>query len=412
MNDNITTYVRIKDSRPECARDHIKIQNRIYNADRVLQGPDQEELFQMIRRNILEKCTRGYNCTVFAYGQTGSGKTYTIQGSEEAPGLVQRSLRYLHDMYDSLRLSFVEIYNENMIDLFEPENTVGIRDDPVDGVTVDGLSIAQSGSVGESLALYNRGIAGRRTSSTNMNACSSRSHSIFTVLLEFKDRNVVKKSKLCFVDLAGSEKCRETEADRVKETCNINRSLLCLGKIVHKLSSNDKWHISYRDSKLTFLLKDSLGGNSKLAIIGNVNLDSLPDTINTLQFLKRSKMISNNPSINYDTAGSSVEELAESLKQLDEENQLLRDEVEILRREQEHSIKSSMLFFVKKLRREFEEVQSSFAAIRRGVDEIVEGRLDDSRRAILEINDALSVINDSNRESLGNIRVKKRKILE
>lgn len=247
-NNNILTYIRIKDANKsnDIKRDCIKIQNKIFYADKIIQGPNQEELFKLIHRNILDKCIRGYNCSVFAYGQTGSGKTYTIQGTESEPGLVIRSLVHLHGIYESLRFSFVEIYNENMIDLFnnvENSNAIGIRDDPMDGVTLDNLNILVSNNVEESIELYNRGIMHRRTACTAMNMYSSRSHSIFTIFLDLKDRGVIKKSKLCFVDLAGSERCREAETERMKETCNINKSLLCLGKIVNKLSSNDKGHI-------------------------------------------------------------------------------------------------------------------------------------------------------------------------
>lgn len=412
MNSNIITYVRIKSSKtkPVSGKGHIKILDRIYHADKILHGSDQEELFRSMLGSILEKCVQGYNCSIFAYGQTGSGKTYTIQGNGSEPGLVPRSLRFLHGIYDSIRLSFIEIYNENMIDLLDPENGINIRDDPVEGVTIDNLNIASSRSIEESLLLYERGVCNRKTTATQMNDSSSRSHSIFTVFLEFKDRNIIKKSKLCFVDLAGSEKCKDVGAERIKETCNINKSLLCLGKIVHKLSSNEKWHISYRDSKLTFLLKDSLGGNSKLAIIGNISLEHPSDSVNTLQFLQRSKMISNKPSINYDTARSSIEELTENLKRLDEDNQALKDEVALLKREQEHSVKSSLMFFIRKLKSDLEDVKTGFLTLKKGMTGVVECYFDDNKRAILEISENIALINENRKENIKNIQIKRRKV--
>lgn len=427
VNNNIITYIRIKDSdsKTEHNREHIRIQNKIYQADKIITGPSQEELFLLIKKSILEKCTKGYNCSIFAYGQTGSGKTYTIQGNETNPGLVQRALEYLHGIYDNLKLSFIEIYNENMIDLFNNEgnssigNSIGIRDDPTEGIIVDNLTILNSTNIVESLKMYEKGVSGRRTSATNMNSCSSRSHSIFTVFLEFKDRNVIKKSKLCFVDLAGSEKYKDNKEDRdiensrVKETCNINKSLLCLGKIVHKLGTNEKWHISYRDSKLTFLLKDSLGGNSKLAIIGNVNTEYLSDTINTLEFLKRSKMITNNPSINYDLAHSSVEELTENLKILDEENQALKEELTILRKQQEGGVRNSLIYSVKLLKTDVEFITNTFKNIKNKVGKIIDDYFDENRKIIMKINKSFNLISNERRENINNINindVKKRKI--
>lgn len=414
MNKNIITCIRIKD--PELlqaqGKDYIKHQGKTYHADAIFSGPDQELLFKSISKNILEKCAQGYNCSIFAYGQTGSGKTYTIQGDAAAPGLVLRSLHFLHDIYGSLRLSFIEVYNENMIDLFSPDNVLSIREDPSDGVTIDNLDIRVSTSLAESLAMYEHGVSNRRTATTQMNESSSRSHSVFTIMLEFRERNVTKKSKLCFVDLAGSEKYREAEAERVKETCNINKSLLCLGKIVHKLGSNDRWHVSYRDSKLTFLLKDSLGGNSRLAIIGTVSLAHPAETVNTLQFLERTKMISNRPSINYDAAGSSVEELVESLRVLEEENQALREEMAQQHENQSHSIRNGLIFAIKKLRREVEDARERFAELRTEFAGLIEKYFDRHSRAILEINENISNINNGRREGIMNMRIKRKHLDE
>lgn len=408
-NTNILTYIRIKSlgGGSQQLPPSVMVNEKEFFADRLLCGPDQEELFRLIRKTILEKCLLGYNCSVFAYGQTGSGKTYTIQGTDENPGLVIRSMFYLHESYDSIRFSFIEIYNENMFDLLAPENAIGIREDPQEGVTVDNLTIIQSTSSEESIKAYNRGISNRKTASTNMNMRSSRSHSIFTVLLERKDRGVVRRSKLCFVDLAGSERCREIEAERMKETCNINKSLLCLGTIVNKLSVNDRGHLSYRDSKLTFLLKDSLGGNSRLAIIGNVGLENPQDSLSTLLFLQRSKCISNHPSINYDVAGSSAAELAESLKQLDCENQQLKEEIALLRREQEHGIKNGMLHTVKKFKGDIFSLRKSIDDVKSRLFEMVDLKYFYENALLQRIDGALARLNEERKENLRNIAVKK-----
>ena len=212
------------------------------------------------------------------------------------------------------------------------------------------------------------------------------------------------------MDLAGSEKIKENEAERVKETCNINTSLLCLGKIVHKLSTNDKWHVSYRDSKLTFLLKDSLGGNCRLAIIGNVNLEYPTETINTLQFLKRSKMIINNPSINYDISKISIEDLTHSMQKLEEENNELKAEVLLLRAENKNNMKNSLIFSIKQIKLETEQIKSKFAYFRDMFYQLVEDYFKDNRRMILAINENINAINDERKENIKNLNIKRKKI--
>lgn len=412
MNSNILTYLRIKKSaqKPAFQNNHINIQNKSFNVNNIFYGSNQEDVFQNISKSILSKCLQGYNCSVFAYGQTGSGKTYTIQGTEENPGLVQRTLSFLHNNFDTIKLSFIEIYNENMIDLYNPGNDISIREDPIEGVTIDNLNIISSTSLSQSLDFYQKGIINRKTASTQMNEESSRSHSIFTIQLEIKNKSILKRSKLSFVDLAGSEKIGDNESDRARETCNINTSLLCLGKIVHKLSSNDRWHISYRDSKLTFLLKDSLGGNCKLAIIGTVCFEYLPDTVNTLNFLKRSKMICNSPSINYDTVGSSIEELTESLKQMDEKNYILLSELAELKSIKEDTTKSSTLYDLGLLKTNFNILTEEFLKICKLVNNFSINQYDENKRMFLEINENLKEINKKQKENIRNMFVKKRKL--
>ncbi|KAI4290735.1 kinesin family member 15 [Pancytospora philotis] len=411
MQSGISTYVRIKScaSPPEYGKNYLKLQDRVHQADAVVYGPDQEAFFQCIAGAMLKKCVQGYNCSIFAYGQTGSGKTYTIQGDEHEPGLVQRSLAYLHDLYPRLRLSFIEIYNESVFDLFGPENSISIREDPVDGVTVDGLCIAASSALEESLALYARGNQNRRTTATQMNDKSSRSHAVLTVYLENRDKSIAKRSRLCFVDLAGSEKCRESEAERVKETCNINRSLLCLGKIVHKLSSKDRWHVSYRDSKLTFLLKDSLGGNCKLAIIGNVNPEYPSETASTLQFLARSKMMTNNPLINYDTACSSVEELTDNLRRLDEENQVLKDELLELRSLKETSARESTLSVLTVLNTELRGLAGQLLDLKARASAHAAQHFESNRALLLKIDAEIANINGQRKENIQELSVSRKR---
>lgn len=411
MNENILTCLRIKEcsKKPLFTHNHITIQNKSFSLDNIFYGPNQNDVFQFVSRKILSKCIQGYNCSVFAYGQTGSGKTYTIQGTDENPGLVQRSLSFFHNNYEEIKLSFIEIYNENMIDLSNPSNEIGLREDPIEGVTVDNLNVFVSKSLSESLRFYREGISNRKTATTCMNENSSRSHSIFTISLEMKNKNIVKRSKLCFVDLAGSEKIGNNEIERVKETCNINKSLLCLGKIVHKLGSNDKWHISYRDSKLTFLLKDSLGGNSKLAIVGTVNTEHTSDTMNTLNFLNRSKMITNTPLINYDTGMSTIEELTETMRHLDEENNMLKSEVEELRLRNDDNIKTSVVYDVNRLRKMTDILKIQFSEISNNLKNMIDSYYSSNYNAMLEINENLKILNEKTKENIKNICVKKRR---
>jgi len=414
MKDNILTYLRIKETspRPIFSNNQINIENKTYQTDTIVYGPDQKDMFHLIAESILTKCMQGYNCSVFAYGQTGSGKTYTIQGTDSNPGLVQCSLSCLHNNYDELKLSFIEIYNENMIDLFDPEKQISIREDPVKGVVVDALTVFSSESLTESLEFYRKGISNRKTAATQMNLNSSRSHSIFTIELETKNKSIIKRSKLCFVDLAGSEKIVDKENDRIKETCNINKSLLCLGKIVHKLSSNDKWHISYRDSKLTFLLKDSLGGNSVLAIIGTINLDYPSDSINTLNFLNRSKLIKNCPSINYDATKSTMAELVESMKDLDEENSNLKAELASLKTDGNRSRRASMLYHLKSLKTDVALLSAQIDSVSENNAKLIENYYEGNKKIILEINEKFKVLDNAFRENINNFQVKRRKTEE
>lgn len=402
MNNNILTYLRIKESDMflDFNDKQITIENKTYQIDNVFHGANQIEVYQRISKEILSKCIQGYNCSVFAYGQTGSGKTYTIQGTECNPGLVQRSLSFLHNNYDELKLSFIEIYNENTIDLSDPANNLNIREDPLTGVTVDFLTVFSSRSLIESLEFYQKGIINRKTAGTELNENSSRSHSIFTIQLETKMKNVVKRSKLVFVDLAGSEKIGDIEIERFKETVNINKSLLCLGKIVHKLGTNDKWHISYRDSKLTFLLKDSLGGNSKLAIIGTINPENQQDTLNTLNFLNRSKLICNSPSINYDTTKSSVNDLVENLKLLDEENAYLKNELAQMKMEIGENNANSLLYCIKNFKKNVLALNTEFDKIDKNFQNLVNIYYDGNKRILLDISRKINDINKYRKKNL------------
>ncbi|OQS55857.1 Kif18a [Ecytonucleospora hepatopenaei] len=337
-NENIITLCRTNDKFgiPK----HIKFENnsitigcKKFEVDKILVDKTQKECFEAIEDFVIKNAEKGFNCTLFAYGQTGSGKTHTILGNkmeEDQEGCVLRTLKYLHAKHTKIKISFIEIYNEEINDLSVVSNSsstgkgrnLHIREKSVifnkshktTQVEVEGLNVFESDSYEKSLEFFDVCFKARKTTGTVQNDKSSRSHAVFTIYLEqgeinksTGDVNVVKCSKLTFVDLAGSEKLKEngffeentSKELTFKETTLINKSLMNLGIIVNSLTNKNERHVPYRDSKLTFLLKDSLGGNSKLCIIGNLNLTNESDSINTFQFLERIKKIKNSPYINY-----------------------------------------------------------------------------------------------------------------
>lgn len=398
MFDNVRTYLRIKPQAiPDdivVGRDSVTMDGSEMCFDRVFRGSTQQEVFQEISKGLLVECMQGYNCTVFAYGQTGSGKTYTIQGNEHSIGIVQRVLGFLHRNADlRISLSFVEIYNEMMLDLFDPDASLTIREDPVCGVVVDNLAVVGSDSYERSMELYSKGIGTRRTSSTSMNKESSRSHSVFMVHLRSGGEVMSKSSRLCFVDLAGSERLKEAEVEetKMKEAANINRSLLCLGKVINKLSSGEDGHIGYRESKLTFLLKDSLGGNCKLTVIGNVSLENRGDSMNTMNFLRRSKMIRNVAVVNSDVRGE-LEEVRDKVRTLDIENQSLKARLALLdaqAQEQREGL-PSYRYDIGRVRSAISEIMSMVAGLEGTVQRMSSMEFDKNRRLLLSIHECFA----------------------
>ncbi|ORY05417.1 kinesin-domain-containing protein [Basidiobolus meristosporus CBS 931.73] len=267
----------------------------------------------------------GVNGTIFAYGQTSSGKTFTMHGTKEEPGIIPMAIedifRYILETPDReflLRVSYLEIYNEVIKDLLNPENeNLNIRQDPTRGVFVGKLTEAIVLSPEEVIQLMKKGESNRHVGETNMNERSSRSHTIFRMVIESRERSkeskrdsqsnvggAVKVSSLNLVDLAGSERVGQTGAEgiRLKEGGHINKSLLALGTVIAKLAEqeNDRGHIPYRDSKLTRILQPSLGGNARTAIICAITTASnfYEETTSTLKFASRAKTISNKPEVN------------------------------------------------------------------------------------------------------------------
>ncbi|KAK1439898.1 hypothetical protein QVD17_05723 [Tagetes erecta] len=319
---------------------------------------DQGTLFKMVGQPMVENCLSGYNSCMFAYGQTGSGKTHTMLGEindleiKPSPnrGMTPRIFEYLfarimaeeesrkdERLKYSCKCSFLEIYNEQIADLLDPSSTnLQLREDVKKGVYVENLTEYEVHCVGDILKLLSQGSANRRVAATNMNRESSRSHSVFTCVIESRwekdSTSNLRFARLNLVDLAGSERQKTSgaEGERLKEAANINKSLSTLGHVIMVLvdGANARTrHVPYRDSRLTFLLQDSLGGNSKTMIIANVSpsISSSIETLNTLKFAQRAKLIQNNAVINEDASGD-VEALQHQIR-------LLKEELAILKRQ-------------------------------------------------------------------------------
>ncbi|KAK9280493.1 hypothetical protein L1049_014185 [Liquidambar formosana] len=314
----------------------------------------QEKLFKVAGVPMVENCVGGYNSCMFAYGQTGSGKTHTMLGDIEGGtrrhsvncGMTPRVFEYLFSRIQkekevrrdeklrfTCKCSFLEIYNEQILDLLDPSSiNLQIREDIKKGIHVENLKEIEVSSARD--VIQQAHSTNRKVAATNMNRASSRSHSVFTCIIESKweSQGVShhRFARLNLVDLAGSERQKSSgaEGERLKEATNINKSLSTLGLVIMNLvnvSNGKSLHVPYRDSKLTFLLQDSLGGNSKTIIIANIspsNCCSL-ETLSTLKFAQRAKFIKNNAIVNEDTSGD-VLAMRMQIQQLKKEVSRLR----------------------------------------------------------------------------------------
>ncbi|XP_071344798.1 kinesin-like protein KIF18A isoform X2 [Trachinotus anak] len=270
----------------------------------------QVDVFENTTKAVLDGVMNGFNCTVFAYGATGAGKTHTMLGSQDDPGVMYRTMKELFKRMDdakeekefAVEFSYLEVYNEQIRDLLANAGPLAVREDSSKGVVVQGLTLHQPKSAEHILEALDFGNRNRTQHPTDMNATSSRSHAVFQIYLRQKDKTAslnpnVCVAKMSLIDLAGSERASATNAKgaRLREGANINRSLLALGNVINALADpkSKKAHIPYRDSKLTRLLKDSLGGNCRTVMIANVSPSSksYDDTQNTLKYANRAKEI-------------------------------------------------------------------------------------------------------------------------
>ncbi|XP_069085848.1 kinesin-like protein KIF21A isoform X3 [Pleurodeles waltl] len=336
----------------------------------------QEEIFQQCTEKLIEGCIDGYNATVFAYGQTGSGKTYTmgtgfdVNISQDEQGIIPRAVKHLFNCIEERKMAavshglpppefkvnaqFLELYNEEVLDLFDStrdfdaknkKSNIRIHEDATGGIYTVGVTTRTVNCEAEMIQCLKLGALSRTTASTQMNVQSSRSHAIFTIHLcqtrlcprldndnETDNRMISESSqmnefetltaKFHFVDLAGSERLKRTGAtgERAKEGISINCGLLALGNVISALGDKSKraTHVPYRDSKLTRLLQDSLGGNSQTVMIACVSPSDrdFMETLNTLKYANRARNIKNKVMINQDKASQQINTLRSEITRL------------------------------------------------------------------------------------------------
>ncbi|KAL0224053.1 hypothetical protein P9112_003443 [Eukaryota sp. TZLM1-RC] len=288
----------------------------VYNFDNVFnESENNSSLYNSLVSPIVSQAIEGFHGTVFAYGQTAAGKTHSMMGSHDDPGVVYRALSDIFDHIEAsfdrhylVRVSFIEIYNEDIFDLLEPQNKPCLRTDAqTNSVVLCSVQEFVVMSVEGALELLEKGNQRRHVGATRMNDRSSRSHAIFRIILESRDKSpnsdgAVRISHLNFVDLAGSESASKTGAKgiQLRETGNINKSIFALGTLISKLQSSPSGFVNYRDSKLTHVLSNALGGNSLTVMICCINphVKHFEVTKSTLDFAMRAKSVQNRAKIN------------------------------------------------------------------------------------------------------------------
>ena len=392
----VKVALRVRPLLPKEEIDEARVCAKVIDGQQILLGKDraftfdslygpnsnQDDVYEGCVRGLMNQFSRGIHCTILAYGQTGTGKTYTmgtgdlLRVSPDDHGIVPRAVALLFADLErkkkeakdagktaefSCKVSYMEIYNENLKDLLRPSTaskSLQIREDPNGGITVTGVHEEQVNSYDEMLAQLDRGTIARTTGATMMNSVSSRSHSILTITVnqDIHDPSnslaphETTSSKLHLVDLAGSERNKKTLASgqRFKESVSINSGLLALSNVIsvlaeQKRDTDRKIHVPYRDSKLTRLLQDSLGGNASTLMIACISpADSnFEESLNTLKYANRAKNIRNKPVVNRDRHTVVVTQLRQELmqcKKLLSENGLnFESEIEALNAKQSTS---------------------------------------------------------------------------
>ncbi|XP_039604727.1 kinesin-like protein KIF3C isoform X1 [Polypterus senegalus] len=297
----------------------------------------QSDLYDETVRPLIDSVLQGFNGTIFAYGQTGTGKTYTMQGAwmdPEKRGVIPNSFEHIfthisrsQNQQYLVRASYLEIYQEEIRDLLCKDQTkkLELKENPESGVYIKDLSSFVTKNVKEIEHVMNVGNQARSIGFTNMNEHSSRSHAIFVITVECSEmgidgENHIRVGKLNLVDLAGSERQSKTgvQGERFKEATKINLSLSALGNVISALVDGKSTHIPYRDSKLTRLLQDSLGGNAKTIMVATLGPSSYnyDETLTTLRYANRAKNIKNKPRVNEDPKDALLREFQEEIARL------------------------------------------------------------------------------------------------
>lgn len=379
---------------------------------------EQADVYNHVGEEFLDHNFEGYHTCIFAYGQTGSGKSYTMMGTPDQPGLIPRTCEDLFQRIEeaqeespnisyNVRVSYFEVYNEHVRDLLMPvvpnqaPYYLKIRESPTEGPYVKDLTEVPVRSLDEILRYMKMGDRSRTTASTKMNDTSSRSHAVFTIMLKQihhdmeTDETTERSSRIRLVDLAGSERAKATEAtgQRLREGSNINKSLTTLGRVIaaladpkhtstpkkkNKQRTGGEQIVPYRDSILTWLLKDSLGGNSKTAMIACIAPSDYEETLSTLRYADQAKRIRTRAVVNQQDAISSAERDAQILAMAEEIRQLQLSVSDSRRREKDALDQEERL----------EEYQQSVAAMQRLMEErslVAEGKI----RSLQTENEAL-----------------------
>eukprot|EP00743_Colponemidia_sp_Colp-15_P008614 GILK01009374.1.p1 GENE.GILK01009374.1~~GILK01009374.1.p1 ORF type:complete len:1490 (-),score=407.64 GILK01009374.1:108-4577(-) len=386
--------------------------NRSFTFDYAFQhNSSQSRIYEQTVRNLVDGCFEGYNATVLAYGQTGSGKTFTMGTgngygiSDDEMGIIPRVIRQIFETIQQkkgtaqflVRVSYLEIYNEDVKDLLHPETpskSIAIREDANGGILVVGVQEEAVNSFDEMMTCLENGSVHRTTGSTLMNEQSSRSHSIFTVVLEQKHidgtSDEYMSAKFHLVDLAGSERAKRTGAVgfRFKESVAINCGLLALGNVISALGDEKKKgaHVPYRESKLTRLLQDSLGGNSRTLMIACVSPADInfEETLNTLKYANRARNIRNKPVINRDPQSAQLVQMKDEIAQLQLE--LMRYRAESGHPETDSDVRS--VSGIQELSVELVGAKEKIKTLQSEKDQLTM-RLQDSESSIIEISDDL-----------------------
>ncbi|XP_053192782.1 kinesin-like protein KIF3C [Scomber japonicus] len=300
----------------------------------------QRDLYDESVRPLIDSVLAGFNGTIFAYGQTGTGKTYTMQGAwmdPEKRGVIPNAFDHIFthisrsqsDKQYLVRASYLEIYREEVRDLLDPNHgnarALELRENPDTGVYVQDLTSCVCKSIKEIEEVMNVGNQARAVGATDMNEHSSRSHALFLITVECSQpgpdgRKHIRVGRLNLVDLAGSERQAKTgvQGERLKEAAKINLSLSALGNVISALADGRSSHVPYRDSKLTRLLQDSLGGNAKTVMVATLGPapQHYDETITTLRYANRAKNIQNQPKVNEDPKDALLREFQMEIARL------------------------------------------------------------------------------------------------